>query len=149
MATRKRIKGSSFAESELSLVKAAAWAWYQHGSGNHGNAFRETELRRHARSPRPTRYKREAFRAASSDSELSANLLFDPYEIERITRHLERLIVASTNGRDRAKGKEAETGKRENGFWMRNGQAICGARGDAVEGHVFGRRRQRKPRVVA
>lgn len=157
MESRKLTKGSSFAGDELALTKAAAWAWYQHGSGNgHNSSFREPELIRPTRSPtHPTRYKLEALLAAESESDSdsdpkisspgSANSLFDHYEIERISRHFERLISASANGRDRAKGKQV------NGFWMRRGVAICVARVDVVEAHVFGQRRQRRraTRVLA
>ncbi|KAH7656033.1 hypothetical protein IHE45_18G052600 [Dioscorea alata] len=162
MESRKLRKGSSFAGDELAITKAAAWAWYQHGSGKGHNSFRETELTRPTRSPsHPTRYKLETLLASASasasesdsdsdpDPKLSspgsANSLFDHYEIERISRHFERLISASDNGRDRAKGKQV------NGFWMRRGVAICGARADVVEAHVLGQRRQRRraTRVLA
>ncbi|XP_058108329.1 uncharacterized protein LOC131251575 [Magnolia sinica] len=102
---------------QQALVKAAAWAWYQHGSGCDGRRVHEFNLSRTHQAPRPSRYKREtmrdvAHRPADSSSQSShtpkrfspASLspshtnmsLLDSYEIERISRQLDQ-ILESTN----------------------------------------------------
>lgn len=61
---RKKGRGGSHIE-ELALVKAAAWAWYQHGSGAEGKPpIREYDLSITQKPPKPSRYKLEAAAAA-------------------------------------------------------------------------------------
>ncbi|XP_038985558.1 uncharacterized protein LOC120111744 [Phoenix dactylifera] len=145
-------------EDELALVKAAARAWYQHGSGNEGRAGREFVIPRGgaARSPRPSRYKLEALAAVSGSPEPgpgTSTSLLDLYELERITRELDRLIAASSTADDhRMRRKEPEERKvvarKMSGFWMRHAVAICGTRGDVVEAPVLASRRRSKPATV-
>ncbi|EHA8587222.1 hypothetical protein COCNU_scaffold001635G000010 [Cocos nucifera] len=152
MDWRKRMTSAASAEEdELALVKAAAWAWYQRGSGNEGRPGREFGIARGgtACSPRPSRYQLEALAKVSGSREPgpgTSNSLLDLYEIERITRELDRLIAASSAADDhRARRKEVEKRKvaarRTSGFWMRHAVAICGTRGDVVEAGA----RQRRP----
>ena len=93
----------------MMAVKAAAWAWYQRGSGSDlANTAREYDAtrRRHG-PPKPSRYKLEAMRSLSSNTtvieptqrrEGSDNVpLLDEYEIRRISRQLDSLIEHSNN----------------------------------------------------
>ncbi|CAI9780882.1 unnamed protein product [Fraxinus pennsylvanica] len=87
---------------ELSLVKAAAWAWFQHGSGSDGKPMCEFDLTRFTNVPKPSRYKLQAIKQVqettdSSGSALSVfnNSLLDKYEIERISRQLDSYIESS------------------------------------------------------
>lgn len=138
------------ADDELAMAKAAAWAWYQHGSGSDDRTARESDLgwevgaAAKARRQRPSRYKLEALAAVE---ELGPAVpLLDVYEIERITRELERLIMARdkeafatprTTERRRAAGKAS-------GSWVGHAAGICGAAGDAVEPATRARRRRRR-----
>ncbi|KAG5529704.1 hypothetical protein RHGRI_030172 [Rhododendron griersonianum] len=83
---------------ELAVTRAAAWAWYQRGSGSEPKPVSEFGLTRtHHRVPNPTRYKLEAERSRSSTSDHGSHLL-DSYEIDSISRHLERYIERVNNG---------------------------------------------------
>ncbi|KAJ8504194.1 hypothetical protein OPV22_005080 [Ensete ventricosum] len=106
---KRRTKASSSTgaatEDELATTKAAAWAWYQRGSGSDGRGVGEFDLGGRGgaasaagagRKQRPSRYKLEAL-AASEEKPRPVPLL-DVYDIERITRELERLVVASDGG---------------------------------------------------
>ncbi|KAG5529703.1 hypothetical protein RHGRI_030172 [Rhododendron griersonianum] len=147
---------------ELAVTRAAAWAWYQRGSGSEPKPVSEFGLTRtHHRVPNPTRYKLEAERSRSSTSDHGSHLL-DSYEIDSISRHLERYIERVNNGDlgshrrvvfspgSDVSGvikKEAEEEKKKSskGFWLtRHGVACGGSRDDVVE---FGRRevRERRP----
>ncbi|XVF20496.1 hypothetical protein REPUB_Repub12eG0005500 [Reevesia pubescens] len=87
---------------ELAMVKAAAWAWYQHGSGSEGKLMREFDITRTQRSSRPSRYKLEAMRKNSMEQGSKTptpiptnNSLLDSYEIESISKRLDHLIEFS------------------------------------------------------
>lgn len=114
MERRKLSKGSI---DELALVKAAAWAWYQHGSGSEGLAMREYDLEKSKRTHKPSRYKIEATKESeetslklkeilppqsaplsplsSTSSKQSEVSLLDDYEIERISKQLDLYIESS------------------------------------------------------
>ncbi|CAK8538047.1 unnamed protein product [Lathyrus sativus] len=95
---------------DLAIVKAAAWAWYQHGSGSchEGDAissefFIRTTTRR---EPRPSRYKLELEAKRSMEKEITESSpvhrnkeesLLDEYEVQSISRHLNNLIVSNNN----------------------------------------------------
>lgn len=141
---------------ELAVVKAAAWAWYQHGSGSEGKPIREFDITRSWSAPRPSRYKIEAMRKIAEEMEksqsssklsptLSDNSLLDTYEIKRISSQLEYLIQ-SRNTRyykesptkvsvlesDRPNGKMNKNKKKvKKGFWLSHA-VICGSREDVV-----------------
>ncbi|XP_019702394.1 uncharacterized protein [Elaeis guineensis] len=159
MDWRKRMTSAASAEEdEMALVKAAAWAWYQRGSGNEGRPGREFDITcgGAARIPRPSRYQLEALAKVSGSPKpgpATSNSLLDLYEIERITRELDRLIAASSAADNhRARRKEVEKRKvvarRTSGFWMRHAVAICGTSGDVVEARVLGGRRPSKAATV-
>ncbi|KAK3030606.1 hypothetical protein RJ639_039692 [Escallonia herrerae] len=101
---RKKPRGSV---DDLAIVKAAAWAWYQRGSGSEGRPTREFDLTRPCQSPKPSRYRLEAMREAYEALERSKlpstlpspshtdNSLLDTYEIDRISRDLDQYIESS------------------------------------------------------
>ncbi|KAK6280249.1 hypothetical protein POUND7_020516 [Theobroma cacao] len=97
----------------LAQVKAAAWAWYQHGSGSEGKPIREFDITRteRASSSRPSRYKLEAMRnntgkgnhsmemegspsqtPRSSPNIQTQNSPLDSYETKSISKRLNHLI---------------------------------------------------------
>ncbi|XP_059623218.1 uncharacterized protein LOC132266383 [Cornus florida] len=101
---------------ELATVKAAAWAWYQRGSGSELRPMREFDLTKIHRAPQPTRYKLEAMKtneeelvtegSRSMGPKLSPsqtdNSLLDTYEIQRISKQLDFYIESSRFvGRDK------------------------------------------------
>ncbi|KAL2499027.1 Uncharacterized protein Adt_24577 [Abeliophyllum distichum] len=90
---------------ELGLVKAAAWARYQQGSGPEGRHILEFDLLRTKKSPKPSRYKLEAMEKIDKSTTISShksyvstsnddvnNSLLDTYEIESISRQLQYYI---------------------------------------------------------
>ncbi|KAK9272102.1 hypothetical protein L1049_002471 [Liquidambar formosana] len=89
---------------EIAVVKAAAWAWYQHGSGSDGKPMREFDITRNRCGHKPSRYKLEAIRASDKGKEVpktpspirTHNSLLDTYEIARISQELEFLIQSSS-----------------------------------------------------
>lgn len=103
---RKKGRGSI---DELAAVKAAAWAWYQRGSGSEGKQMPEFDVViRTRRAPRPSLFKLEAMRIAQEVVEGEAgsqtpssihteNSLLDRYEIESISRRLDCLIESSVS----------------------------------------------------
>ncbi|XP_073010864.1 uncharacterized protein [Typha latifolia] len=169
MDRRKRRTSSISSESDdLALVKAAAWAWYQHGSGGPDArpppAESDVASRSSQRPPRPSRYQIEARATAgtvtaAAGSDKTPPRLLDLYEIEWITKELERLISASTKGgADRRKEVAPPTaeGKRSGkksggngGFFGWHAMAICGSVGETVDpAAVVGRRRTKPAEVV-
>lgn len=101
---------------ELAIVKAAAWAWYEHGSGSEGKPMSEYDITRRvdhnnmiicdphtitissSNSSRPSRYKLEAMRIlkqGTSTTTTSNNSLMDRYEIESISRHFDDIIISN------------------------------------------------------
>ncbi|KAL4196830.1 hypothetical protein AMTRI_Chr04g248220 [Amborella trichopoda] len=110
----KSKKGESM-EKEVTLVKAAAWAWYQHGSGAEGRPAREFDVNRAQRTPSSSRFRQEVIKSASLPSssiqyegaapdqkdkeatttlspETTENSLLDSYEIEKISQHFDHLL---------------------------------------------------------
>ncbi|OVA12167.1 hypothetical protein BVC80_1775g6 [Macleaya cordata] len=99
-------------DDDLAVVRAAAWAWYQHGSGSDGGkSIREFDLTRNERPIKPSRFKLETTRSnvdeiPDNESESSSlvlspaqtdNSLLDAYETERILRELDCLIESSND----------------------------------------------------
>ncbi|CAK9156043.1 unnamed protein product [Ilex paraguariensis] len=155
---RRKTRGSI---DELAIVKAAAWAWYQRGSGSEARSMREYDLTRPSRAPKPSRYKLEAMAMEGSTSTSPSpchstgdTSLFDMYEKERISKQLDDYIKASHiqyyggfhGGGDRSivsvsesgvKRKEKKKKKKRKGFWLM--QAVtCGSRDDVVDSIGFG-----------
>ncbi|XP_042501094.1 uncharacterized protein LOC122078949 [Macadamia integrifolia] len=165
----ERRNPNSSTEEELAFLKAAAWIWYQHGSGSsEGKPQREFNLIATWRAPGPSRYKLEATRIADENTARSSsssswspsinltpihtdNSLLDQYEVGRISKHLEYLIEANSAG-NRHHRKEYESVSPEsrkkkksnrlvNGLLLRQAAGICGSREDVVEGIMLGGRR--------
>ncbi|KAK8546581.1 hypothetical protein V6N13_067788 [Hibiscus sabdariffa] len=91
-----------FSHNHLDLVKAAAWAWYQHGSSSQGKPIiiRDFDAAPFQRTPRPTRYKLEAMKNNNNSTEVEGsiptnNSLLDSYEIESISKRLDQLIESN------------------------------------------------------
>ncbi|KAL1348536.1 hypothetical protein AAHE18_07G086100 [Arachis hypogaea] len=109
---------------DLDLVKAAAWAWYQRGSGSEGNnnkglmnefdvttTTRTTHQRTSTRPP--SRYKLEAMKRMElndnhhkEEEEANNNkghrkkknsLLLDAYEVQSISRQIDSHIIIESN----------------------------------------------------
>ncbi|XP_018730917.2 uncharacterized protein LOC104449735 [Eucalyptus grandis] len=103
---KSRIRGSV---DELALTKAAAWAWYERGSGSGGKPIREYDVMKTSRAPRPSRYKQEAMKLAQlakvqhekerekekEKEKEKENSLMDPYEVHVISRQIDRVIESS------------------------------------------------------
>ncbi|KAI3462182.1 hypothetical protein Pfo_018845 [Paulownia fortunei] len=163
------------AVDELALVKSAAWAWYQHGSGSDGRSIREFDVGRTKIEPRPSRYKLEALRnvqeASNSPSIVSSprstarasNSLLDNYEVERISRQLDYYIESSHakyhGGNSGGLAVEAAVAEIKNkvvlkkkiakGFRLRHVPACGSSRDDVVENQRFEySRRPEKGRVA-
>ncbi|KAI3951675.1 hypothetical protein MKW92_015826 [Papaver armeniacum] len=122
-------------DDELAAVKAAAWAWFQHGSGSEGNgkSIQEFDHANYAtqRPIRPSRFKLEAMRYAneissgdeseasssslvSSPTHTDTTSLFDAYEIARISQHLDCLIETKLHREPSRKGRLGNS-------WMHGG----------------------------
>lgn len=117
---------------ELAVVQAAAWAWYQHGSGYEGKATREFDLTRGHQNLKPSRYKLEAMKKNESDPcsstwEPSSLVLLSPthtdmslldsYEIGRIAKQFNSILDSSNICGDRS-GYGGGSGYREKGSTM-------------------------------
>ncbi|XP_061374638.1 uncharacterized protein LOC133316863 [Gastrolobium bilobum] len=146
---------------ELAVVKAAAWAWYQHGSGSEGKATSEFDVTRTHRANRPSRYKLEAMRMAKEGSQIHTKKpLLDPYEVQSISRQLDSLIESNhnklENGTDNCGNASLDIGGRRTKkkirkwFWLRHG-AVCGRGDDVIDPRALrdGGRRQPTKRVPA
>ncbi|KAJ0043401.1 hypothetical protein Pint_18531 [Pistacia integerrima] len=149
---RKKSRAST--TDELSIIKAAAWAWYQHGSGSERKPMGEFDITRTRRQRKPSLYKLEAMKiteeedhsntqpSSQSSSPVHDNKsLLDPYEIESISKRLDQLMENSSVNKfydDRKKvsrdGDHDSGGnvrkKKSNklrGFWQ---PVLCGRRED-------------------
>lgn len=133
---------------ELAIVKAAAWAWYQHGSGSEGKAKCEFDIARSQRVARPSRYKLEAMRMAKESPAIHTNKpLLDTYEVQSLSRQLDRLIIESSHnklgtgnnyannnaGKDNGNRRMKNKKKIHKGFWPRHSVEFKGGDG-AVSG---------------
>ncbi|XP_027337808.1 uncharacterized protein LOC113851505 [Abrus precatorius] len=126
---------------ELAIVKAAAWAWYQHGSGYEGKGKSEVDVTRTQRVSRPSRYKLEAMRMAKEGPSIQSNKsLLDTYEVQSISRQMDRLIESghniSTNknaGVDNGNRRMKNKKRISKGFWSTHA-FVCGRGNDEVDG---------------
>lgn len=140
---------------ELAVVKAAAWAWYQRGSGSEGKPMGDFDVARTRRVVyKRSRYKLEAMRiseqeeaqAAAAEDSISIDntnhSLLDRYEIESISKRFDQLINSSTatkllknasQSSQRTNGLTMNKKKSKilKGFWPRHA-VVCGTRQDAV-----------------
>ncbi|KAJ7960076.1 putative Mediator of RNA polymerase II transcription subunit 13 [Quillaja saponaria] len=165
MERRKKGKDGT---DELAIIKAAAWAWFQHGSGSEGKPMSEFDLTRITRERRPSRYKLEAMRITkeelakdslsetlSLNSMQSTNSLLDSYEVQSISRRLDDFIESSSNkygngflARDHDDdGRNVMKKKKKKGFWPRHA-VVCGTRKDVVEDSRVSRRSEKGVLVV-
>ncbi|CAI8586054.1 unnamed protein product [Vicia faba] len=145
---------------DLAIVKAAAWAWYQRGSGSchEGEAISsEFFIRRNRREPRPSRYKLELEAKRSMEMEIKESSpihhkkeesLLDEYEVQSISSHLNKLIVSNNNqnrkklvsSTDNIAITSVDGGAKKNkkkkiirkGFFFKHG-VVCGREGDVVD----------------
>ncbi|KAJ4706663.1 Tetratricopeptide repeat-like superfamily protein [Melia azedarach] len=143
---------------ELSLVKAAAWAWYQRGSGSDGKPIGEFDITRtHRVLDRPSRYKLEAMKiaaaAAAQEPQVSTTpdpsnttdteySLLDNFEVQSISKRLDQFIGSSSNKllsaaaavddltRNTNVSRNVRV-KKSKGFWLKHA-VICGTRQDVV-----------------
>ncbi|GAU43139.1 hypothetical protein TSUD_246790 [Trifolium subterraneum] len=111
--TNNTIKDDHIYEDHLDIVKAAAWAWHQHGSGSchEGEVSNEFYIRRSTahRAPRPSRYKLELETMRSTEKEVTQSStidlhgkeefrsLLDAYEVQSISKQLNHLIESNNN----------------------------------------------------
>ncbi|XP_027333675.1 uncharacterized protein LOC113848388 [Abrus precatorius] len=127
---------------ELAIVKAAAWAWHQHGSDSKGKNTGEFDATITHHAPGPSRYKLEAMRMdkeSKEGSSIHSNKLslLDAYEVQSISRHLNSLIESSkgvdnsTNVSFDIGGGRVKKKKIRKGFWLRHG-VVCGREEDVV-----------------
>ncbi|CAJ1867392.1 unnamed protein product [Sphenostylis stenocarpa] len=120
---------------ELAIVKAAAWAWYQHGSGSKPKAKSEFHVTRSQSVARPSRYKLEAMRMAKeAPSILTIKPLLDSYEVQCISKQLDRLIKGSDhnnigngyNNADNSGGKDTGNRRMKNKKRITKGGNVVG-----------------------
>lgn len=150
-------KPRSSTDDELAVVKAAAWAWYQRGSGSQGKTVGEFDG---ARSQifvyKPSRYKLEAIKITEEEEEEeNDNSLLDKYEIESISKRFDQLLNSRTAAIKLLKNVSQDSessatnnktngmmmmmmmhddnkkAKKSRGFWLRHA-VLCGTRQDAV-----------------
>lgn len=138
--------------SSGSLTKSAAWAWLERRSGRPAPELSPSRTKFDAK---PSRHKAEAARKfqekSNSISKIDANCatktiqfqseglysLLDRYEIERISRQLDRYIESSRGGRsveaEKAKSNRREAKKVAKGSWLGSRAPLaCGASRDEV-----------------
>ncbi|XP_057807262.1 uncharacterized protein LOC131021937 [Salvia miltiorrhiza] len=151
---RKARKSETMIVDESGLAKSAAWAWYERGSGSDGRPIKEVDVWMSKPEPKPSRYKLEALRNLQRDQHInsSKNSLLDNYEIERISKQLDRYIEASHvnyNAGDQPTAAAANFVKRRmlKGFWSRRVPACGSSRSDVVENRIF-ECRQKLPEKV-
>ncbi|KAG4975096.1 hypothetical protein JHK87_031917 [Glycine soja] len=124
---------------ELAIVKATAWAWFQHGSGYEGNAKNEFDVTRIQRVARPSRYKLEAMRMAKEAPSNSIHTnnykpLLDTCEVQCISRQLDRLIIES--GHSNKRGNDNNNANNNDG--KDNGNRRTQNKRISKEGNVVG-----------
>ncbi|XP_045831241.1 uncharacterized protein LOC123922585 [Trifolium pratense] len=172
-ANNNSIKDDHINEDHLDIVKAAAWAWHQHGSGSchEGEGSNEFYFRRSTthRAPRPSRYKLELEAMTSTEKEATqsstilhkekSRSLLDAYEVQSISKQLNHLLE-SNNTRNRDKlvnsanniaSTSADDGVKEikkkkkvrKGFFLKH-SVICGREGDVVDPTSVSRDRRRQ-----
>lgn len=142
---------------KLALVKAAAWAWHQHSSSSiskQSPEFPSISASRRRSAHRPSRYQLESLSKSDHPTASPVSLvsektgpitLLDLYEIERITRELERLVAASER-REKVQGKKEQIRKNTGRgcLFRKHAVTICGSDDTAADTEALvGRRRER------
>lgn len=147
-------------DDDVSLVKAAAWAWHQRSNSSFQSDHqaiiikpKTSDTTRFHHNPKPSRYKLEAMRMASSSQSKNDELtLLDAYEVRSIKMRLDSLILESTNScrcnmnnelsnngsvsakanlDDQKKKKKKKKVMMRKGIWVRHG-VICSTREEQV-----------------
>ena len=152
-------------EDEAAVIKAAAWAWYERGSGSEGKPIREFDFTNSRRTdPAPSRYKIEAMKSEKIDKYLSSacpsfnSSLMDNYEMESISKELGHYIEACDDRRrvvavekiEKVVGSDVKSKKLSRGFLLRHAAVSCGSINDVVAGrdkmvdNIRGRQRPEK-----
>lgn len=90
MGKKGKEKRGSITEHEEDYVKAAAWAWYQHGAGAQSKHIEESDIQIKQQFPierRPTRFKLEAMGFLNSNSNWMENSfsILDTVESESVS----------------------------------------------------------------
>lgn len=125
MVIRENLKESI---DELSITKAAAWAWYERGSWFEHKSIRESDCRRKSDyTPIPSRYKLEAMKNVLHNeidhdhvqprtngsllhTQHVGKSLFDKYEIDRISKELDCYIIKSNGVKHRRRRMSVDGG---------------------------------------
>lgn len=109
LTERRKTKPKTTQDDELAVIKAAAWAWYERGSGSEGKPIREFDFTNSRKIPVPSRYKIEAMKNPTTDENsslktsrtsismsscpsFSSSTLMDKYDIESISKDLDHYI---------------------------------------------------------
>ncbi|KAK2638546.1 hypothetical protein Ddye_026341 [Dipteronia dyeriana] len=142
---------------KLSIVKAAAWAWYQHGSRYQSEfVFTRTTDQRVVANYKPSRYMLQAMKIVAEEETIletsssssgpiqtdNNSLLLDNYESETISNKLDQLVESrddkfcdETKKSSSKEGSSAMLKKKTQrvirAFWVRHG-VVCGTRQDVV-----------------
>ncbi|XP_022959523.1 uncharacterized protein LOC111460520 [Cucurbita moschata] len=154
----------TLAADDLAAEKAAAWAWYHHGSGSESKPMREFGLTRPVSVPKPSRYRLEAIRIAqtffqdNSQTPCLHNSLLDSYEVASISRRISDLLDPTDRNNFSLRSFESEIldlgreierkstkPKKFGAFWRRR-SVMCGKIEDVAIGSLVrspGKQQQR------
>eukprot|EP00252_Welwitschia_mirabilis_P014824 TRINITY_DN32866_c0_g1_i1.p1 TRINITY_DN32866_c0_g1~~TRINITY_DN32866_c0_g1_i1.p1 ORF type:complete len:207 (+),score=17.29 TRINITY_DN32866_c0_g1_i1:150-770(+) len=104
MAARKERRNSSVSrENQEEITKAAAWAWYLHGTGKPAKALQESNPRIRQTAGRPSRFKvdlsskeeQEENNDLQITNAFNGSSLFDSYDIQILSKQLENIDITS------------------------------------------------------
>lgn len=163
---RKKPTPTEPATDDLAAVKAAAWAWYQHGSGSESTtkSMREFGHTRATTLPKPSRYRLESIRFAQnlvqdfSQTPDTHNSLLDSYEVASISKRLSDLLHPTHRnnfsfgnfeseildlGRQ-IEGKTPKPKMKFGGLWRRS-SVVCGKMEDVIVANLV-RSPEKSPR---
>lgn len=145
---------------DLAAVKAAAWAWFHHGSGSEAKPMREFGLTRTTILPKPSRYRLHAITTLIQDNSQTPNphnSLLDAYEIQSISRRLSDLLDPADRNNfslrsfdseildpePQVESKKKTKHKKLRGFWRRP-SVMCGKTEDVDVGSSVRRPTRRR-----
>lgn len=162
-------------KDESAVVKAAAWAWYEHGSRGGSQSGKpilptreyDVACRMSHRAATASRYKLEAMakqgegpinvhRNVGSRDDGGSSGLLDTYEIESISREMDGLIQSTTSNSTgghmmmmttKKQQQKNKKNKWTSGIWPRHA-VVCGSSGEdvlAVETRALGDGLLRRP----
>ncbi|KAL6003414.1 hypothetical protein ACLOJK_023637 [Asimina triloba] len=153
MELKRNTRAAGGDADELDIIKAAAWAWYLHGSGSERKISREFYISRRSRAVGPSRYKLEAMKDAGGSGELRPEPclnvkeipLANSHEVDRISVQLGSVLGSTGSPYDHRSRSPSSTTmvaddaarrrkvRKLNGFWLRHAIAVCSSRRDMVE----------------